>query len=132
MSDNQNNNNSQDLDSVKANIEKSLNFADWLLDLWESSKWSKRLIILNLLIIAAIAFAEFYLKKDFISDDNEPIFYLAIGVSIILAVVIAYFERKKTQISRPDIPERNAIKGLRAFDFNDCEVFKRLQRNDIN
>lgn len=131
MSDNQNNNNSPDLDSVKANIEKSLNFADWLIDLWESSKWSKRLILLNILIITAVAIAKFYLNKDFISSDiTRPFFYSAISLSFIIAVVIAFFERKKTLIPRPDIPERNAIKGLRAFDFNDAEIFKRLQRND--
>jgi hypothetical protein len=122
---------------IKAIFEKLTEIIQWLADTWRDGTWGKRLILLAGLLAALLLF----LKTDIPSKWglSEPLlaehyiyYWLIVGLLIVSAFII--------EIRRPRIPnnpvigalqKNSAIRDLYAFDFDDTEIFKQLQRNVI-
>lgn len=72
-------------------------------------------------------------KPDFLESIHYPAFFWpAVGILFVIAIGLAVQDILKggTTAIPATFNERSPVKGLRHFDFEDAEIFKKLQRNE--
>jgi len=121
------------LENIKNLTEKGEDFVRWLADTYRSKNRVRKLLLLDV-VIGVIFYPDIFSVWYKFLDGPElnwaryPLYYgLAVGL-IFFAAVIEALRRPVRKIEVYDPGERSAVKGLRAFGFNDAEIFARLQR----
>jgi hypothetical protein len=124
------------LDNIKNATEKATTFVEWLVEIWHGKNWVKKLLLIDGFIFAVFNPASFPLILKFFTATPLPENYLfyfwpVIGSIFLSALVVAIRLKSKKTPATFDPGERSAIKGLRPFGFDDAEIFRRLQREDM-
>jgi len=114
----------------KTTFEKLTQNFDWLLETWLNGTWTKRLLLLVVVLLFFKSPVPASLGFPYSLPPAYDIHYwITISLLIVSAIII--------EIRRPCVPsnptisalEKNsAIRDLYAFDFDDAEIFKQLQR----
>ena len=125
------------LDSIKDKTETVVNTVEWFAQILRGGTWVTKLLVLDVLLFffldpASPSSLLQYLPPQLGVPDWYPrVLRPVMGLIFLLAIIVAY----RTIPSKAEIPaafgERKAIKGLRPFDFEDSEVFARLQRETM-
>lgn len=128
------------LHSIKETTEKAVGFVEWLVQLLRCRKWVTMLLLLDVLLVLFfnplfLSSIPEFLPKGFLPkvpalpEWYPPIYWLAVGLVSIAALLVAYRTvPRKAATPAADLTEHKALKFLRPFGFEDAETFTRLQR----
>ena len=115
---------------IKTAVEKLNQAVEWLVELWHNGTWTKRLMLLVVVLL--------FFKSPVPTSMGFPYkLPAAYDVYYWSAVVLLFIVALIIEIRRPRVPnnpaisvlEKNsAIRGLNAFEFDDVDIFKQLQR----
>ncbi|MCI0693811.1 hypothetical protein L0337_17615 [candidate division KSB1 bacterium] len=124
------------LDSIKDATEKASASVEWLAEIWHGKNWVKKLLLIDALIFVVFNPASFpFILKFFTTatlPENYPLyFWPVVGLIFLAALIVAIRIKSKKAPAVFDPGERSAIKGLRPFGFEDAEIFRYLQREDM-
>ena len=125
---------------VKKTFEKLDQTLDWLVETLRNGTWARRLLLLDVVVL--LFFNSFALSKAIsllpttnklkLTEDYDVYYWVTFISLFLIALIIT--------ILRPRVPnnpaisalEKNsAIRDLYAFDFDDADIFKQLQRGVI-
>lgn len=120
----------KDLQESVEGQEKLLNF---IAHAWRTRNWVRVLLVCDaalfiflnpLLLSRTVSFFNFHLLPWYTAA-----WVAALILIFVSALVVALRDARSAE--QAPVVERRAVKGLRPFAFDDAEIFKRLQRNEI-
>ncbi len=121
-------------EEIKAQTEKAVSFVQWLSDLLRHRNWVTLLLLLDVILLAVFNPLSFSNVVRLVIHRELPklyplFFWLVIALVFTGAVIVAMRTLPhKADVPLSDLSRRSAIKFLRAFGFDDAELFVRLQR----
>jgi len=113
---------------IQEQTEKIEKILYWIAEIVSEKRW-----VTMLCVLWAVIFVFLNPKREYFKTlpENYKLYWVCVlGLIFILAIVLAIWTKPKEEsIFSP--AEKSGIKGLRPFEFEDAEIFVRLQRNDI-
>ncbi len=131
--------NSQTLDSTYSKVEKGIETIAYVIAQMVKRPWKYKLI--NLLAVLLAFFNPYVLERGLKIMGEDPTilqeihygryFVILIGILFLLAIALAVRDilLRGDTVQQASFSEQSPIKGLRHFDFEDAEIFKKLQRH---
>jgi hypothetical protein len=122
------------LTDLPGSVGKLEQLVDFLVDVWQSRNWVRRLLVLDVLLALGLnpPVVEGGMRLLGLSAELPDVYkYIWMGSVVavfLLGLVVAARGRSRAAPAMTDIAERAAIKGLVAFELRDAEIFARLQR----
>lgn len=121
--------------AIKESVERGASFVEWLVDVLRGKSWVRKLLLLDIVILAAFNPVSFPRVLTFFTvrplPEQYPLFFwLIVGFVFVTAVVAAVRTPPKPAPPTHSLDRRSPIRGLLPFTFGDAELFSRLQRED--
>jgi hypothetical protein len=114
-------------DSIKEGTEKAVSFVEWLAEVLRSRNWVSLLMLLGVLALflnpwSLATLLGFILPGTPLPAGYAWVFGTAVGLTFIVAVIVAYRTVPRKSERAAVLVEPKAIKGLRPFGFEDDAI----------